>query len=359
MIWIIKLFLGKKYFIKYTDKLKNGEILIFGHKIYISKEVIKMKQDKIIYFKFPWDRIGITQYFSTNHQAIDNAGTVSGKANKYAYLPCEAKIIKNTYYNDYGYAVEYEAKDERGTFVMADGHLKKKSSLAVGKTYPIGTIIGEIGSTGTSTGNHDHFRMSLNGTRVNPLDYLYVYDGQYIHPDDEKKVKYLKDVTKTYTIIVDKIPVYINSSNAKNNKSSVGTWGKGTYYVFNEAYGMINITKKQNTAGAWINPADNVIKEVEPPKEEVEEKPIEIPTEEVKPPIIEETPKDDENNTEKEPVTEDKPDETINNTPNEETNENEQPNEEIEQELEETAKKNIFVKIIKIIIDFIIGIFKR
>ena len=320
-----------------------------------------MKENNIIYFKFTWDRIGITQYYSNSHQAIDNAGTVSGKANKYAYLPCEAKILKNTYYSDYGYAVEYEAKDKRGTFVMADGHLKKKSSLVVGKTYPIGTIIGEIGSTGTSTGNHDHFRMALNGKRVNPLDYLYVYDGQFVHDDDNKKVKYLKDVeqVKTYKIIVDKIPVYTNSSNAKNNKSSVGTWSKGTYYIFNEAYGMINITKIIGQAGAWINPADNVIKKVEPPKEEVEEKPIETPTEEVKPPVIEETPKDDEENIEKEPIIEDKPDETINNTPNEETNENGQDNEEIEQELEETAKENIFVKIIKIIVDFIIGIFKK
>ncbi len=41
MKWFIKLLFGKKYFIKYTDKLKNDEIVIFGHKIYISKEVIK------------------------------------------------------------------------------------------------------------------------------------------------------------------------------------------------------------------------------------------------------------------------------------------------------------------------------
>ena len=34
-------FFGKKYFIKYTDKLRNDEILIIGHKIYVSKEVIK------------------------------------------------------------------------------------------------------------------------------------------------------------------------------------------------------------------------------------------------------------------------------------------------------------------------------
>lgn len=145
---------------------------------------------------------------------------------------------------------------------------------------------------------------------------------------------------KQYTIIVDKIPVYTNSSNAKNNKSSVGTWNKGTYYVFNEAYGMINITKTIGTAGAWINPADNVIKEepVEPPK--VEE------------PVEEEKPVEDIENTEKEPVIEEKPDDTTENTQEEKTNENEQPNEEIKQD-------NIFIKIIKIIIDFIIGIFKR
>ena len=40
MKWLIKLFFGKKYFIKYTNQLKEDEILIIGHRIYISKEVI-------------------------------------------------------------------------------------------------------------------------------------------------------------------------------------------------------------------------------------------------------------------------------------------------------------------------------
>ena len=348
MKWLIKLFFGKKYFITYTDKLKEDEILVIGYKIYISKRGEKMKEDNIIYFKFPWNRIAITQYYSSKHQAIDN----SSKGNTYAYLPCDAKIVKNQWYDDYGYMVEYEASDSRGTFVMADGHFKKKSSLKVGQTYKMGTKIGEIGTTGNSTGPHDHFRIALNGKRVNPLDYLYVYDGQEVHEEDVPKVKYYNDVVKKYEVIVDKISVYTNANNAKNNKSSVGTWSKGTYYIFNEAYGMINITKTKGQAGAWINPANNVIKEEDSPKEEVDEKPIETPTEEVKPPMIEETPKDDEENIEKEPIIEDKPDETINNTPSEETNENEQPNEEIEQD-------NIFIRIIKIIIDFIVRIFKK
>ena len=284
-----------------------------------------MKQNEIIYFKFPWDRIGITQYFSSKHQAIDNAGTVSGKVNKYAYLPCEAKILKNTYYSDYGYAVEYEAKDKRGTFIMADGHLKKQSSLVIGKSYPMGTIIGEIGSTGTSTANHDHFRMSLNGTRVNPLDYLYVYDGQFVHNDDIKKVKYLKQITKTYEIIVDKILIYNSSSDAKNNKNSKGYYSKGVYYIFNEATGMINITKKIGVAGAWINPNDNKII-INLPSEEKDDIVEEIPDE----PIKEEIPSKEDN-----PLDEIPPVEEVN------------------------KKENIFIRIMKLIVNFILKIFKR
>lgn len=341
MKWFIKLLFGKKYFITYTDKLKEDEILVIGYKIYISKRGEKMKENNIIYFKFPWNRIAITQYYSSKHQAIDN----SSKGNTYAYLPCDAKIVKNQWYDDYGYMVEYEASDSRGTFVMADGHFKKKSSLKIGQTYKMGTKIGEIGTTGNSTGPHDHFRIALNGKRVDPLDYLYVYDGQEVHEEDVPKVKYFNDVVKKYEIIVDKIPVYTNANNAKNHKNSTGTWGKGTYYVFNEAYGMINITTKVGTAGAWINPSDNIIKEEpkEPPK-------VEEPIEEEKP--IEDTPNEDVENTEKEPVIEEKPSEPTENTQEEETSENEQPNQEIEQD-------NIFVKIIKIIIDFIIGIFKK
>ena len=37
LIWLYKLFLGKKYYVEYTNKLRNNEILICGHKIYIGK----------------------------------------------------------------------------------------------------------------------------------------------------------------------------------------------------------------------------------------------------------------------------------------------------------------------------------
>lgn len=304
----------------------------------------------MICFKFPWKRVAITQYYSSKHQAIDN----SSKGNIYNYLPCDAKIVKNQWYDDYGWMVEYEAKDERGTFIMANGHMKSQSTLKVGTTYKMGTKIGTIGTTGKSTGPHDHFRISLNGKRKNPLDYLYLYEDQEVHPEDAKLVKYFKDVAKTYTIIVDKIPVYTNSTNAKNGKNSTGTWGKGTYYVFNEAYGMINITTKIGSAGAWINPTDNVIKEevVTPPVEE------ETPMTPITPPINEEKPKEEES--QKEPVTSEETQPSTDNPVEEETKPQTPPNEEIEDNIQqEEPKVNIFAQIIKIVIDFIIKLFRK
>ena len=38
IIWLWKKFWGKRYRIKYTDKLKSNEILVYSHKIYIGKE---------------------------------------------------------------------------------------------------------------------------------------------------------------------------------------------------------------------------------------------------------------------------------------------------------------------------------
>ena len=61
---------------------------------------------------------------------------------------------------------------------------------------------------------------------------------------------------ETYELVTN-CPVYMNASNAKNHKDSVGTYTAGSYFVFNKSDGMINITKKSGAPGGWVNPSDN------------------------------------------------------------------------------------------------------
>ena len=65
---------------------------------------------------------------------------------------------------------------------------------------------------------------------------------------------------KEYELLVS-VPVYMNAKDAIGGDSVVGYYDSGIYYIFNEADGMINITKNKGIPGAWINPNDNKIVE--------------------------------------------------------------------------------------------------
>jgi murein DD-endopeptidase MepM/ murein hydrolase activator NlpD len=67
----------------------------------------------------------------------------------------------------------YYVKIDHGNgFVTTYGHMAEMPYVRVGQQVNQGDVIGPIGSTGLSTGPHVHFMIELNGSTVNPLDYL-------------------------------------------------------------------------------------------------------------------------------------------------------------------------------------------
>lgn len=72
------------------------------------------------------------------------------------------------FHNGYGNMIIIHHADGKQTFYA---HLND-IYVSTGDVITQGTIIGEIGSTGDSTGNHLHFEVRVNGTPDNPLKHL-------------------------------------------------------------------------------------------------------------------------------------------------------------------------------------------
>ena len=107
---------------------------------------------------------------STFHNGIDF--TPGGGSPIYAIAD---GVVTYSEVSDYGYGnhvrIVSTINGEQVETLYA--HMQMNSSpLKLGDTIKVGDFIGLVGSTGTSTGNHLHFEIKLNGTNVDPFAYL-------------------------------------------------------------------------------------------------------------------------------------------------------------------------------------------
>ncbi len=77
-------------------------------------------------------------------------------------------VISNTHHDSYG---KYIMLDHGGKVATLYAHCSKLL-VAVGDSVQAGDIIAEVGTTGSSTGNHLHFEIRVNGVAQNPRRYL-------------------------------------------------------------------------------------------------------------------------------------------------------------------------------------------
>ena len=146
--------------------------------------------------KFPLKYIALTQLFSSSHKGIDMAWNRHQGGKNVPVYAADDGVVYSTKDNDkskksWGNYVKIKHND--GTYTLY-AHLKDGIKVKKGQKVKQGDQIGNMGNTGKSEANHLHYEVYVGGAstsnRKNPLDYTYVYDGQIVHPDDTKKVKY-------------------------------------------------------------------------------------------------------------------------------------------------------------------------
>ena len=98
------------------------------------------------------------------HYAVDTAISYGTPI----YASNDGTVLKSESHSSYGYYILIDHGEGRSTLYA---HC---SSLAVvaGQTVTKGQVIGYVGSTGYSTGNHLHFEFRINGNKTNPLNYV-------------------------------------------------------------------------------------------------------------------------------------------------------------------------------------------
>ena len=81
----------------------------------------------------------------------------------------DGTVTFSGYSGGYGYVVKMDNGNGVETYY---GHCSALY-VSAGETVEAGDVIAAVGSTGNSTGNHLHFEVRVNGSVVNPQNYLY------------------------------------------------------------------------------------------------------------------------------------------------------------------------------------------
>ena len=67
----------------------------------------------------------------------------------------------------------YHGTDDQGnTYASLYAHMISTPAVSLDQAVAQGDVLGYVGSTGNSTGNHLHLELRVNGARTNALNYV-------------------------------------------------------------------------------------------------------------------------------------------------------------------------------------------
>ena len=165
-----KLSIGQKLLIPGGNKIVSVATVSKTTKSYTGieaiKNIVKPAPQKTVANKMAWPTVGnrITQYYSWRHKGLD----IANKTGTPLFAADTGTIEFVAWSNGYGYNI---IVNHGGGKKTRYAHMSK-FYVSKGDSVTKGEAIGEMGSTGWSTGPHIHFEVIINGVKYNPLNYI-------------------------------------------------------------------------------------------------------------------------------------------------------------------------------------------
>jgi len=110
----------------------------------------------------------ITSYYGNRWGSFHTGLDIDGVTGQPYSAAGAGKVVSAGWDGSYGYAIVID----HGNGVATRYAHSSKLNVKVGQSVDKGETIGLVGSTGRSTGSHLHFEVIINGSTVNPLNFL-------------------------------------------------------------------------------------------------------------------------------------------------------------------------------------------
>lgn len=111
-----------------------------------------------------------TRYGSGGHGGVDLAAPQGTPIRAAA----DGVVTIAGYHNSYGnyVSIYHGTADDGKTYATLYAHMCQAPSVSAGQRVSKGDVIGYVGNTGYSFGNHLHLELRINGSRTDPLSYI-------------------------------------------------------------------------------------------------------------------------------------------------------------------------------------------
>ena len=134
---------------------------------YLASNQLKVPVEDLGSSQFTWPASGdLAQYFSWYHPAIDISNLGGGPIR----ASDSGTVVTAGFVDSSGYGNRVVIDHGNG-YTTLYGHLSA-NYVRVGQQVAKGAVIGQMGSTGRSTGVHVHLEIRKNGAALNPLSFL-------------------------------------------------------------------------------------------------------------------------------------------------------------------------------------------